>query len=175
MTLRIVPASLEDAAAVARIHVEAWRAAYEGIIPAPFLAAMSVSRREAAWRESIARGAPEVLVAKGAAGVVGWIAFGASRDADADAVQAEVHAIYLAPDHWAQGIGGLLWTEARRRLALQGFERVSLWVLAENARALRFYRAMGLTLDPTGQKDSERGGKRLLELRYVMALAQQEV
>lgn len=166
----VVSALPEDAPAIARIHVDAWRAAYEGIIPAAFLAGLSMERREAAWREAIARGIPELLVAKDAAGVLGWIAFGACRDPGAAANRGEIQAIYLAPSHWAQGIGRLLWREARQRLVRQGFTSASLWVLAENARALRFYRAAGFVPDPSGHREIERGGTRLLELRYITAL-----
>ncbi len=166
----VAPASPEDAPAIARIHVDAWRAAYDGIVPASFLAGLSVERREATWRASIARGVPEVLVAREAAGVIGWIAFGACRDADAAEKQGEVHAIYLDPSHWAQGVGRLLWQAARERLAAQGFTRASLWVLADNARALRFYRAAGFAPDPSGRQEIERGGKQLAEVRYLTAL-----
>jgi hypothetical protein len=44
----------EDARAVAEIHVEAWRAAYAGILPEAFLAALTVSSREAFWEQVLA-------------------------------------------------------------------------------------------------------------------------
>jgi ribosomal protein S18 acetylase RimI-like enzyme len=166
----VLPATLDDAPAIARIHVEAWRAAYEGIIPAAHLAGLSVQRREVVWRESIAKGGPDLLVAKTGDSVIGWIAFGACRDADAAEKQGEIQAIYLDPSHWAQGVGRLLLQAARERLAAQGFTRASLWVLADNARALRFYRAAGFAPDPSGRLEIERGGKLLVEVRYLSAL-----
>jgi len=166
----ILPASPGDAPAIAHIHVDAWRAAYEGIVPASHLAGLSVERREAAWRASLAAGSPEVLVARDGAQVIGWIAFGACRDDDAPVFRGEVHAIYLAPSHWGRGGGPQLWRHARRRLARQVFTGASLWVLADNARALRFYRAEGFMPDPAGSRDIERGGRLLRELRYLVAL-----
>lgn len=167
----IAPASLDDAPAIARIHVDAWRAAYEGIIPASLLAGLSVEKREATWRACIAGGVPRVLVARDPTGVIGWIAFGDCRDAGAAPDQGEVHAVYLAPSHWGRGVGGLLWQEARRALIRDGFASASLWVLAENHRALRFYRSAGFAVDPLGDRNIERGGRSLRELRYLTPLA----
>ncbi len=44
---RAVP---DDARAIAEINVAGWRAAYRGLMPAEFLASLSVDAREAAWR-----------------------------------------------------------------------------------------------------------------------------
>jgi hypothetical protein len=44
--VEVAQANLEYARSVAEIHVEAWRAAYAGIVPADYLAALSVDKRE---------------------------------------------------------------------------------------------------------------------------------
>ncbi|BAU49643.1 GNAT family acetyltransferase [Sulfurifustis variabilis] len=163
-------ATSEDAHDIAQVHVLAWQAAYEGIVPAEHLAIQSVAKREAAWREAIATGTPEILVAKADDQLVGWIAFGPSRDKNAGSKAAEVWAIYVAPSHWSRGVGRLLWLHARERLAEQGYESVSVWVLAENTRAMKFYRAAGFVAEPTGQKEVMMAGKSLQELRYETAL-----
>jgi hypothetical protein len=46
----IAAASTTDCRAVAQIHVDAWRVAYDGIVPSDYLAALSVDQREAMWR-----------------------------------------------------------------------------------------------------------------------------
>lgn len=168
--MQIVSATLEDAHAIAQVHVLAWRAAYEGIVPAEYLAAQSVAKREAVWRESITKGTPEVLVAKVEGRLVGWIAFGRSRDEDAAPQAGEIWAMYADPSHWSRGVGHLLWTHARERLADQGYKSVSVWVLAENVRAIKFYRAAGFAADPLGRKEVTMAGKTLQELRYVSVL-----
>src|SRR2546425_11530804 len=78
--MHIAPARLEDARQVAEIHVTTWQSAYQGIVPAEYLASLSVDQREAMWRESIAEGVPELLVAKAEGGMIGWAAFGPCRD-----------------------------------------------------------------------------------------------
>ncbi len=168
--MEIVRATPEDAHDIAQVHVLAWRAAYEGIVPAEHLAAQSVAKREAVWRESIAKGTPEILVAKAEGQLVGWVAFGPSRDEDAASQAAEVWAMYVAPSHWSRGVGRLLWLRARERLAEQGYKSVSVWVLAENDQAIKFYRAAGFAADPSGRKEVIMAGKPLQELRYETAL-----
>lgn len=169
--MQIVSATLEDAHAIAQVHVLAWRAAYEGIVPAEYLAAQSVAKREAVWRESITKGTPEVLVAKIEGQLVGWIAFGRSRDEDAAPQAAEIWAMYVDPSHWSHGVGRLLWIHARERLVEQGYKSISVWVLAENARGIKFYRAAGFAADPSGRKEVMIAGKSLQELRYETALS----
>jgi hypothetical protein len=81
--INIRPAVLSDARAVAEVHVKTWQAAYRGIIPDDYLKTLSVDGRGVVWHNSIARGTPELWVADSQSLVIGWVAFGPSRDADA--------------------------------------------------------------------------------------------
>ncbi|HEY9239615.1 MAG TPA: GNAT family N-acetyltransferase [Burkholderiaceae bacterium] len=168
--MRIEPAAADDARAVAQVQVDAWRAAYVGIVPDAYLAAMSVDEREAMWREAITAGQPELLVARLADRVIGWVSFGASRGKEAPPDEGEVWAIYLDPQHVSTGAGRALWTAARRRLAERGFKSVILWVLAGNARAIRFYEKAGFSLDAGSAQHFTIDGREIEELRYVATL-----
>jgi ribosomal protein S18 acetylase RimI-like enzyme len=160
-----------DAAAIARIHVAAWQAAYAGLIDAAFLAALSVAQREAWWSGAIAKGSPELLVAHGEDGALaGWVALGDCRDAGAPATRGEVWAIYVDPARWGQGAGRLLWQYARARLIAQGRTEASLWVLAANQRAIRFYAAQGFVPDPGSARTITVAGAPLEEVRQVCLL-----
>lgn len=165
------PASIEDAGSVARIHVAAWRAAYQGIIPTVHLEGLSVEKREAYWRDAIARGELGLDVARTTTENVGWVASGLCRAPDASPDDGEIWAIYVAPGHWSQGIGQALLRHARSRLARQGFRTVRLWVLEENRHAIRFYLAAGLVPDPGDGKKIVRAGKTLREVRYSAPMA----
>ena len=94
--MHIAPARLEDARQVAEIHVTTWQSAYQGIVPAEYLASLSVDQREAMWRGSIADGVPELLVAKVEGGMIGWVAFGPCRDEGSPADCAELWAYSAA-------------------------------------------------------------------------------
>jgi hypothetical protein len=77
------PATQSDARGVAKVHVRSWQDAYRGIVPDNHLDRLSVDTRELVFRESIARGSPELWVAEADSDIIGWVAFGASRDKDA--------------------------------------------------------------------------------------------
>jgi ribosomal protein S18 acetylase RimI-like enzyme len=170
VNVRIAPAALADCRAVAQIHVDAWRAAYVGILSDEFLAALSVDQRETMWQEAVTRGSPVVLVAKVAEDVTGWVAFGSSRDEGAPADRGEVWAIYVAPAAWSLGAGRSLLMEAMQAMTRYRYREASLWVMRDNARAVRFYSRAGMTADPTSEKYFELGGHRVKEVRFFTQL-----
>jgi len=168
--MKIQLAVPEDVPAIARAQVRSWQAAYENIMPAEHLATLSVDKREALWRELLARGEPELLVAKDTEYIIGFIAYGRCRDGNAGDRRAEVWAIYVLPSHWSQGVGTKLWNQARKRMRDQDYDSVSAWVLVGNARAIHFYTHMGFDLDEDSSKEVVIGGKELSEVRYIARL-----
>jgi ribosomal protein S18 acetylase RimI-like enzyme len=165
--MQVRPATVEDARTVAEIHVRTWQAAYPGIVPTEYLASLSIEKHEAMWLGCIVAGQPQLLVATESDRLLGWVAFGASRDEGAGADVAEIWAIYVGAQGWGQGVGRLLWAHARSRLREQGFTTVGLWAFPENLRAGHFYRALGFEIEPSSGKTFELGGARLNEVRYV--------
>jgi ribosomal protein S18 acetylase RimI-like enzyme len=59
---------------------------------------------------------------------------------------------------------------ARERLRAHGFARVSLWVLKDNVRAIRFYTMAGFKEDAGSTREIVVGGKALQEVRHSAAL-----
>ena len=167
----IRPATLDDAHTIAEIHVAGWRAAYRGVMPQVFLANLSTEQREASWRAAIERGEPRILVAVELGSVVGWIAFGRCRDSDQSLDTGEISAVYANPEHWSRGVGRSLWLAARVAMLAAGFSRVTLWILAANERACRFYQVAGFTEDSCPHRSAEFGGIALDQVRLVAALA----
>jgi ribosomal protein S18 acetylase RimI-like enzyme len=169
--LAIRRATTADAAEIAAIHVQAWQVGYRGVVPEPFLQSLSVGRREAAWRESLASADSEVWVAEADGRMLGWISVGDSRDPDAGETTAELWAIYVDPACWRRGVGRALWQQAEAHLVAAGFRSVTLWVLESNTRAVSFYEAFGFTPDPGHAKTLERGGVQLVEIRLRRCLS----
>src|SRR5207248_10350455 len=60
----IRPADVEDAAAIARVHVESWRTTYRGLLPDDFLDSLSEGRYLERWLRSLGDEATRVYVAE---------------------------------------------------------------------------------------------------------------
>jgi GNAT superfamily N-acetyltransferase len=145
LTFRL--ATAKDVADIARISVRSWQAAYRGILPRPYLDALATAKREAFWKQTIARGTPRVILAQRDDITLGWIAWGPSRDRDPRRTIAEIEALYIDPLHWRKGAGTLLIEEAIEAAASEGYREMTLWVLEENKRGRSFYETMGFTAD----------------------------
>jgi ribosomal protein S18 acetylase RimI-like enzyme len=168
--VRIRPAELRDAAAIAQVHVRTWQVAYRGQLPDAFLDALGaeVDRRTSRWEGFIADAAARrsvQLVAEDGDHLVGFVTFGPSTDDPVDRRIGEVYAIYVDPSHWDRGTGRALFTAAARGLADAGFSEATLWVLESNVRARRFYEIAGWVPDG-GVKTEHRGEIELREIRY---------
>jgi ribosomal protein S18 acetylase RimI-like enzyme len=172
--LQIRPATVDDARAIAEIHVRTWQAAYPGIVPAEYLASLSVDKHEAMWRESVVTGRPELLVAMEGDEMLGWVAFGPSRDDGAAPDDAEIWAIYVGASHWGRGVGRALWRHLEARLRGDHFKTVCLWAFPENVRATRFYESLGFAADVKSAKQFRLGDALLNEIRYVRRIDVEE-
>jgi ribosomal protein S18 acetylase RimI-like enzyme len=76
------------------------------------------------------------------------LTIGGCRDEDVhQTVTGEIWGIYLAPQHWRQGIGRILCDYGENLLSRRGYRIATLWVFGGNERARRFYEAMGYTVD----------------------------
>jgi ribosomal protein S18 acetylase RimI-like enzyme len=132
-----------DAAAIARVHVETWRAAYAGLVPDAYLVGMTEAGQTASWRRTLCRGGGN-LVAEAADGqVVGFGSCGRSRIGDLP-FQGEVYALYVAIDWQGKGLGRRLLGHLFSALRGAGISNAYLWVLAGNP-ARFFYETMGGT------------------------------
>ena len=165
--MQVTSAQTEDCLAIAEIHVASWKAAYVGLFPAECLASLSVAEHQNRWQAILKTGASRTLVARQQDQVVGFVSFGRSRDAEAPATRGEVWALYVAPLAWSTGAGWALWEAARVQLLHAGFDEISLWVLSDNVRGLRFYEAVGFRRQQHSEKQFDQGGAHLEEVKLV--------
>ncbi|MFT3791250.1 MAG: GNAT family N-acetyltransferase [Rudaea sp.] len=168
--MQVTLAQVEDASAIAEVHVSSWQAAYSGLFPPEYLASLSVGERAAGWQRILATAGSRTFVARRGGAVVGFVSFGPCRDPDSPRGRGEVWALYVAPEAWSTGAGWALWETARVQLLHAGYTEVSLWVLSRNARGLRFYEAAGFRREPGTEQTLERGGATLQEVRLLFAL-----
>ena len=161
----IRPAIPDDAASIASIQIRTWQAAYSEIVPAAYLAAMSVEKRTLSWQQRIANGGSVILVAMEDGQMTGWASGGSCRDDDVPGAS-EVYAIYVSPEHWGKDIGRQLMAALLDLLPPQ--TEVTLWVFRDNRRAIRFYEKSGFRHDGT-EKEFELGGATLSEWRMRLS------
>jgi len=168
MTLRIQSASLADAAAIARLHLASYRAAYQDLLPAGFLSGLSAEDRERRWLASLTDPQRRTLIAQdgdSSATLIGFAEVGPSRDDDARAWTGELMTLHVTQQRWRQGAGRMLHDEAMATLAASSFQFATLWVLTGNRRARAFYEAMGWHYDGTARQHLVREIE-IAEVRY---------
>lgn len=137
-------ATPDDALAIAKVQIETWRTAYRTLLPADYLAVLSIERRSISQRIHLERLGDDtsVVVAVVDQRVIGYVSCGASRGDD-DAAVGEIYAIYVLESFAGQGVGTALIRQAERWLRERGFSRAMLWVLDGNEPARHFYRRNG--------------------------------
>ena len=167
--MRIREASVDDARAVAGVHINGWRAIYRGQMPDTVLDSLDIDRRSAQWHEWIGLRRNHTLVAD-APPVVGFCNLVAPHDSNAIPQIGEITAIYLEPMHWRRGIGRQLTIAALSHAREHRYEIVTLWVLSQNTRARAFYEALGFATDGSERTDTPLIGTPLREVRYGISL-----
>jgi ribosomal protein S18 acetylase RimI-like enzyme len=164
---------VEDAPALAAVHVRAWQEAYRGgLMPDAYLDALSIDERAAMWRDGLQR-PPRPRAARFVAdderdGIVGFITVGPA-DGEDGADLGEVYAVNVDPDAWGRGVGRTLLAAGVDALAAAGFGTAVLWVHPDNARARRFYGRSGWAFDGA-ERRQEVLGVEVPEARYRRTL-----
>ena len=135
-------AIVEDALAVAKVHVESWRKSFAGIVPQAFLDNLTVEKREQAFRQRFGDANYKMFVAETAKdGIVGFADFGAARESDF-AFEAELYAIYLLREFQGMGIGENLFKLCQEEMVADGYGSMYLMAL-EVSPYKSFYERMG--------------------------------
>jgi ribosomal protein S18 acetylase RimI-like enzyme len=163
MPYHIRPALPADAAGLARVRIDTWRAAYLGIVPDEYLANLDYASNEQNFRNYLTNPAVRLFAALDEVGqAVGFANSGANRET-LPGFPGEVYALYILPAHQKHGLGRALLRRAFEQLADGGLFPAVIWVLADNP-ACGFYRRVGG--EEIGQKLIEIGGKQLRELCF---------
>ena len=156
--IEIRRAKASDAAAVADTHDEAWRGAYQGVIPGVELEKL-VTRRGADWWDSAIRKGSRIAILAFGDKVAGYANYGRNR-ARSLFYDGEIYELYLRPEYQGLGFGRRLFTSARRDLAQSGLKSLVIWALSDNEPATDFYRTLGGRMVA---RSSERFGPKSLD------------
>ena len=182
--LMIRPATPYDAQSIARIRVQGWRFAYQGLISQDYLDSLSVaedtermrgylsqfpqnsppSRSESVQGSGDGEKQSFMLAARGDA-VLGFCSFSAApnnadraeRATPGGTMVGRLHSLYIDPDALGQGVGHALMSHALSTFAAWGCEHATLWVLEGNSRAISFYERQGWRRTGTTKVDQSFG------------------
>ena len=173
MVSLVRPAEVDDAAAIAGIHVDTWRTAYRGMLPDDFLDSLDEAGYEDRWRRTISESSNKVFVAEGARGVIGFASGGRER-AGEDGYGGELYAIYVLREAQGRGHGRRLVQAVVGGLRELGLTDMIVWVLRDNAAARKFYQRLGgvyvraqpITIGSALLQEVSYGWKRLDDVRY---------
>ena len=156
--IEIRRAKASDAAAVADTHDEAWRGAYQGVIPGVELEKL-VTRRGADWWDSAIRKGSRIAIMVFGDHIAGYANYGRNR-ARSLFYDGEIYELYLRPEFQGLGFGRRLFSASRRDLLQTGLKSMVVWALSDNEGAVEFYRALG---GRAIARSSERFGTKVLD------------
>lgn len=177
MAVTVRNAVRSDAPAIARVRVETWRAAYDGLIAPAVLDHLDIdregARRAELWDEYHSDPRGTELIAHVDGELAGWAAVGPSIDDDLPD-DGQIYAIYALPPFWGTGVGYALLEACEAFLREAGFTEAHLWYLDGNVRAAEFYRRNGWLEDGVTKHDDRLVGgvstEPLFERRCVKRL-----
>ena len=176
MTMIVRIANVADAAGIAAMHVASWQWAYAGLISQDYLDSLSVHDRTQTWERNLSQppapGGVTTLVAEMDDRIIGFASIGPSRDDDADPRTQELWGTICTP---ITGVPVMVTPCTLRSYPNcappdQRVCQATLWVLAGNKRARRFYEQHGWSTDGA-EKTDRRGDVRLDEVRYRRTLS----
>jgi ribosomal protein S18 acetylase RimI-like enzyme len=156
--IEIRRAKTTDANEVAETHDDAWRTAYQGIIPGNELDKL-ITRRGPDWWHSAIRKGSRITVLQFGERIAGYANYGRNR-ARSLFYDGEVYELYLRPEFQGLGFGRRLFTAARKDLIQSGLKSLVVWALSDNEPATDFYRALG---GRAVARSSERFGAKTLD------------
>ena len=142
--ISIRTAQVTDAAAIARVHVDTWRTAYAGLLPAESLAGLSYDQREQRWQMILTESPHRHLTFVATtpqAEVIGFVGGGPEQSGELGC-DGELYALYLRQEYHGQRLGKRLVRHLAQQMVDQGFRSLALWVL-EDTPARGFYAALG--------------------------------
>jgi len=162
--LIVRPATPADIIAIARVHVQAWRESYTGLVPPEAFEHHSLETRIAQWRLTLSDADRSTLVCEDEGAICGFVSGGPIKWTGLS-TDSEVASLYLLDAVKRQGVGRMLFDKFMSVLARRGFASCGLWTLTNNVAARRFYEAMGGRADAT--RLDQRGGTAFEDIAYI--------
>lgn len=149
----------EEIRGKAYVHWKSWHEAFTGLIENKYIDGLTIEKCEEwgfRWPEN-------TLVAKDGERVVGFVCYG-DRGDEAPGY-GEIFALYVLSEYYGKGISSKLMQAGLEHI--RDYPIKCLWVLKNNARAIRFYQKCGFQFDGTETVSSNIAPA--VEVRMVLA------
>ena len=124
------------------VHYKSWHETYTQLVDPKYMEGITLEKCTAIahrWLDNI-------LVAKDKDRVIGFVGYGAYRDQSLPE-HGEIFAIYVLEEYHGQKVGYELMNAALEKLT--DYEKIAVWVLKGNDRAIHFYKRYGFCFDGT--------------------------
>lgn len=166
-----------DAAAIAGVHVRSFLSTYGHLPITRHATEGGFGQRIKVWVDRLDQPGVRTLVAIEQGEVVGFVHVGPSPDQRSDPTVGHIHSIHVEPELTGMGIGGRLLGAARNALIEDGYCAATLWAVADNKRALRFYARLGWRPDGGRRREhlavGEEEGDEVEVVRYRLDLGEE--
>jgi len=148
MNVKIRKAVVTDVTDIVKINIKTWKIAYKGIVPQAHLDSLSINDKLPRWTKRIKNlkeNKNEIFVAEisniNGKELIGFSLGGPSHFEDFK-IDGDLHAIYVLPKYWKQGIGTLLFNAIIKSFLNKQYKTMVIWALKKNS-ACEFYKNMG--------------------------------
>lgn len=141
LTIRF--ADPNDASALFDIYEDAWRLAYQGVIPHITLQQM-INKRGPGWWQRKLKAKRDTVLLEFDGNIAGYASIGRNRHRDLP-FDGEIQELYLQPHFQGIGFGKKLFRHARTMLERRGLPSLVVWSLKDNDIACNFYKRRGGT------------------------------
>ena len=143
----------------AYVHWKAWQETYSGLVDQAYLDNLTLEK----CTDIAFRWLDNLLVAKENDKVIGFVGYGAYRDNTLPET-GEVFSIYILKEYYDQKVGYKLMSAAIEKLS--EYNKIAVWVLEGNQRAIQFYEKCGFQFD--GTKKQIMLGTENTEIRMII-------
>ena len=145
----------------AYVHWKSWQEAYKGIVHQEYLDKLTLDKCiEIAYKIS-----NNTLIAKLGDNIIGFSTYGKCRDLESSHI-GEVMAIYVLSEYYSRGVGFQLMSESLKKL--NDYNKIIVWVLKDNERAIHFYEKFGFKFD--GKEKTLKLVTDIVERRMILDL-----
>ncbi len=143
MNIQIVPmVTDEDINGKGYVHWKSWHETYTGLVDPAYMENTTLEK----CTDIAHRWTQNLMVAKDGDKVIGFVGYGEHSD-DIITNCGEVFSIYVLSDYHGQKVGYELMNAALEKLS--DYDKIAVWVLKGNNKAIRFYEKYGFRFDGT--------------------------